>query len=381
MDHGPLHKNISLYFTGIWALYMVLSTVYIFPKGMPQPADVILLAGVVPGLVWQFLQSNGKISSLYVVGASFAALTLMINLAHFIALPHDRFIKSAMYYPYNFLVFCFVVFLFRQNPQQLIKITIAALGVAALLQLIWGGLFDPASRATGGFQNPNQLAYWALLSAGILFFLRPNQQFSWVDLGILGALVFIQSLSLSKAGIICSFILLGAVFFSKQISPAMKLSTIGVIVVGVLWLIAFMGGVEQFTQQIEAIQRVIERLSTIGLERDDSLIGRGYDRLWMHPEYLIFGAGEGGYERFANLGGARELHSGLATILFSYGILGLTLFITFLVMIFRRQPLICWVILGCILLFSLPHQAFRFTHFWVFLGIAYASFTSLRTRI
>lgn len=372
-------KPINAYFIWIWAGYLVLSTVYIFEKGLPQPADILLMLGVLPGLAWQFINHRGHFSSLYLCGAAFAALTLLINLTHFAFLPDGRFLKSAFYYPYNFMVFCFVVFLFTQNPHQMIHTTYRALAISIIIQLIWAWLFDDISRATGGFAKPNQLAYWALLSAGILFFIRRHEKLNLIDILLLSALLFIQSLSLSKAGIISSFILLSFIFVSPQTRPLYKFALTALLVAGICLAALTQGGFDLLIDKIEALHRISDRLATIGLERDDSLIGRGYDRLWTHPHFMIFGAGEGGFERFTNINGTRELHSGLATILFSYGVTGFALFSAFVIGVFRRQPLICWAVLGCILLFSLPHQAFRFTHFWVFLGIAYGSFTNLRT--
>ena len=38
---GP-RSFMSIYFASIWLLYLILSPIYIFPKGLAQPADIIL---------------------------------------------------------------------------------------------------------------------------------------------------------------------------------------------------------------------------------------------------------------------------------------------------------------------------------------------------
>ena len=71
------------------------------------------------------------------------------------------------------------------------------------------------------------------------------------------------------------------------------------------------------------------RISRIGLDGDDNFNGRGYDRLVKYSQYLLFGAGEGDYSRF---GYDIEIHSTLGNILMSYGIIGLLLFVTMIIL-------------------------------------------------
>ena len=112
-----------------------------------------------------------------------------------------------------------------------------------------------------------------------------------------------------------------------------------------------------------------DRLMTIGLEADDTLAARGYDRLIEYPAYLVFGAGEGAFWRFSeNEGYGQELHGALPTILFSYGVMGFVLFMTAILMIVWRQPALIWAILALTLLYGLAHHSIRFTGFWVLLA-------------
>jgi len=364
-------QHLSLYFAGIWLLYLVLSPVYVLPKGMPQPADYLLLAGIIPGVALFFLKSTGRVHPAYIAGFLFVALSVLVNLTNYAFIGGERFLLSALYYPYNFLVFCYVVYLFRKDMPRAMYLTALGITLAVVMQYIWAGFVEHGGRRmTGGFDNPNQLAYWALLCAGMLVFLRRHGRFSGLDMLVLGLLGAIQTLALSKAGIICSSVLFVYLFLTPQV-PRKAKTVMGALAVGLLSYAAL-----NWTQVQSVLENfdVIARLASIGAEGDDSLLGRGYNRLWEHPEFLLFGAGEGGFERFRTLGSSNELHAGLATIIFSYGILGAALFALFLFYIFARQPKYVWVILGCVLLFSLTHQAFRFTHFWVFLGIAFATF-------
>src|SRR5262249_9548312 len=98
-----------------------------------------------------------------------------------------------------------------------------------------------------------------------------------------------------------------------------------------------------------------------------SLEARGYMRMVENPQYLLLGAGEGGFDRFKG-DKPRELHSGLATLLFSYGPMGSLIFAALLYAVFSKQEKYFLVLLVLILLFGLVQQNIRFSMFWVFLA-------------
>ncbi|HEY1064471.1 MAG TPA: hypothetical protein VGE52_00115, partial [Pirellulales bacterium] len=88
------------------------------------------------------------------------------------------------------------------------------------------------------------------------------------------------------------------------------------------------------------------------------------DRIWNHPEYLLFGAGEGAYTRFhshINL----ELHSSLGTLLFCYGLIGLLLFFRTIAVLVRDCG---WRVLWYFapaMAYGLTHNGLRQTEFWL----------------
>jgi hypothetical protein len=105
---------------------------------------------------------------------------------------------------------------------------------------------------------------------------------------------------------------------------------------------------------------------SIGHDSDDSLEGRGYDRIWKHPEYWIFGAGEGEYYRF---GVGMEFHSTLGNLQVSYGILGLGLFLIMLFLIMRHDRYQNAYIILFLMMYGLTHNGIRNTLLWILLGL------------
>ena len=101
---------------------------------------------------------------------------------------------------------------------------------------------------------------------------------------------------------------------------------------------------------------------------------RGYIRLIQNPQFLAFGAGEGGFARLTRIAEKQddELHSTLGTILMSYGLVGLGLFGLLLLVIFGRARLASIAYLGPVMLYGITHVGVRFSEFWIFLALVYA---------
>ena len=371
---NPLNtqQKIGAFFTGIWLLYILLAPLYIFPKGMPQPADYIVLMAGFPAILFAFIQFRGRIKYAIVFGLLFATLTMVINLVHYFHLPNDRFLRHSIYYVFNFAMFIFTLLVFRQAPYQMNRIAYYAVAATVFFQAFYAPFFGDIDvfRNTGSFNNANQLAYWCVLSMAIIVILKRGERFTLLDFTLFGALVFLQTLSLSKAGIIITGLMILLILCLKNMPRIARIFAFFGIVIIILTQVLDPDQLEKNLNRFQAFTAVTERLQNIGAEQDDSLSGRGYDRLIRHPHYMIFGAGEGAFFRFGI--GTQELHSGLATVLFCYGITGSLVFMCFIGLVFYKQPWYFWAILFLVFLFGIPHQNIRFTYFWVFLAIAYS---------
>jgi len=113
----------------------------------------------------------------------------------------------------------------------------------------------------------------------------------------------------------------------------------------------------------------------IGMDSDDNLTGRGYGRIALYPEFILFGAAEGiGPEKDPRyddpyMGG--EIHSTFGTLLFSYGFIGLAAFVALLIFVTDFGSLVSIASVSAISLYSLTHHGLRFTNVWVFLGVLF----------
>ncbi len=363
--------RISLFFTCVWVLYLLLSPIYLFSKGLPQPADYLIFACGFPALIVEMMRHKGKISAVFLFGALFAILTIVVNWIHFSFVVNDRLLKHSLYYIFNFCVFMYTLSVFKQDPKTLNKLTYYAVAAIIIFEFLYAPLFGEIEvlRNLGSFNNPNQLAYWSLLNIGILVILKRDQKFTIFDFVLIAMCIFLQSLSLSKAGMILTVLMLGILLLLPNVPKAARLF----ICIGTFMFLLVQlfepSSVIRKLEQVDQVTKIVSRIQNIGQESDDSAEGRGYDRLLKFPHYLAFGAGEGAYFRFGR--GSQEIHSGIATLIFSYGVMGFVFFGLFVWAGFRGVPRQYWLILGVIFLFGIPHQNIRFTYFWVFLALAH----------
>lgn len=358
------------FFASVLTLYLILGPFYIFPQGTPQPADYILFFFGFPLLIISLFSGQGRISRVMLFGILFAGLTVLINMIHFYFLPDIRFFRHSLYYVYNFSAFMFITILFQQQPRLTTKLIYTVVAMTVVLQFFYAPLFGEMEhiRNNGSFNNPNQLSYWSLLSLAILIILKRDKPLNLIDVVLFGMIFYLQTLALSKAGLIISALIAPIIIMLPNIPKGGRAISIFIVIIAMMTQLFDPGRLQSNIQQIEQFNAVVERLANIGTEKDDSAEGRGYMRIIDNPHFLIFGAGEGGNLRF----GFQELHSGLGTLIFSYGIVGLTFFLMFLFAVFYRLPWRYIAIVFLIMLFGIPHQNVRFTYFWVFLAVAYS---------
>lgn len=372
----PHGLNVSgLVFLGLFFLYFIGSPFYFFDSGLPQPADFILALGIISFFAYSSLRSKFSISQVYLAGMLFAVYAFLINLVHLYYYPDIRFFLTSLIYVFNISIFIFVSYLLKRHPSTSLNIIIWGILITTFIQTLHV-LYVPSEhnfRAIGTFNNPNQLAYWALLTASILIVIKNNLRFTIFDYAALSALYYIQMLSLSKAGII-TLTLIYLITFSTKIIKFKNSALIAAIlllsVIGTLSIFQFSDFVEKINN-IQALEKTTSRILSIGEEGDDSLEGRGYTRLTENPIYLVLGAGEGAFWRYAAGGYDQELHSGLATLFFSYGVIGVLVFSVFIFKILKNRPIFLISIFLIVMMYGFTHQNLRFSLYWVFLALIY----------
>jgi hypothetical protein len=265
-------------------------------------------------------------------------------------------LRSALFYSYDFLLFVTFLILYSCFGHELLRVTLYAVAASVALQVVlspWA-IDRTTVRQSLFFNNPNQLGYYALLAATVFYLCSRHVRVGVVvQAGFYVAVALLAALSLSKAAVIAFGLLLVLVFLRR---PVMLL------LAGVFLCIVFVN-VDDLSALADKLERRLDTASS-----DETLDERGYDRILNHPEYLLFGAGEGAHSRFiSNHPG--EMHSSWGTLLFSYGVIGTGLFLYGLYLLLRRVELRASLCLVPVFLYGSAHQGLRFTLFWLALAV------------
>jgi hypothetical protein len=380
--YAPSYSNTTLSLsveTGIllflFFLYFIFSPFYVFSSGYPQPADFVLFLAIALSGFYFLTSRKSSVNKVYLVGLGFAFYALVINIVHYVFYPDIRFILTALIYVFNISIFIFTCFLIQKHPHIVRNTMLYGIVLTVVSQFLFVHFIpsDHPFRATGTFNNPNQLAYWVLLTAALLIVLKSHLKFTLLDIAILGVLFYIQMLSLSKAGIITLSLLYFISFIFITLKSKLRILILPLTAIAVIfsatYFVTFTSAVD--LSNFKTLDTAVSRILSIGEERDDSLDGRGYTRLTHNAVFLVLGAGEGAFWRHSGGGYNQELHSGLATIIFSYGLVGMAIFFMFLYGVVRKTSLFFILIFMIVMMFGFTHQNFRFSLYWVYLAVLY----------
>jgi hypothetical protein len=212
------------------------------------------------------------------------------------------------------------------------------------------------------FTNPNQLGYYSLCGLAIILILESAIKLPKLIVYLSFLLfTYMAVLSVSKAALGSMVILFGAYLIANKVFSVRNI--FAVIVVGGISLFVFLN-----TQIGLNFQKALEVRESNEADRSDEITEweyRGYDRITNHPEYLVFGAGEGGYNRFDTFIDNHEMHSSFGTIVFCYGIPGIVLFTLFVFSLLKKLPWFYLVYALPLFAYGVTHMGLRFTIFWV----------------
>ncbi|QDP20441.1 hypothetical protein [Sphingomonas xanthus] len=241
---------------------------------------------------------------------------------------------------------------------------VALVGVAATDGLSIRGV--SIDRAIGTFNNPNQLAYFALLNSCLAMVLWLSGHMRTLTTIVLHVMMAILSMvALSKAGLIAQMAV-SAIFLWYIVSKysSNHWGTIVVLLSGAGVVLAVAAG---FFDQFLFVQR----LASTGSEADDGFLSRGY-AVWLDGSWtsFLFGLGqEGVLLKFGH-----EVHSTFASFFGKYGAIGGTLFLSFVGGWFHRtKSNFGWTGIGLtflpVALYGLTHNGSRFMLFWVLVAL------------
>lgn len=320
----------------LFLLSWLLKPVYLWESGSMQISDFVL---VLSFLAW-IVTRDGWISldTKELPLLAFILSTLVINVIYAAVLRYVWFLYSTAYYVYNLLVVILIRDFIRNKVFLKALLWASAFNLLTQLAVLFmgvGGYFWNI-RFMGTFNDPNQFAFSMFTSFLVVFILSSNfkdqekhRKKFWV-LFVFGLAFFFifQGGSTGMLLGITSFVVMFVItFINSERTPAfMLLKVLAVMLFVAIVTLSIVSGFStaNIDSSLESntflIYRLFEKIGKVEGGGFMALIyERGIDKLFTNPMYLIFGAGEGGYERFP--GSVFEVHSTLPGILFYYGII------------------------------------------------------------
>jgi len=364
-------------FNFLYFAFILLFPFYFFSSGQPQISHMVLIA--IFGLVFLlFLQKFLNLVVRYKIFMIFLIYIIYVNTSWLMVTYNTSFIINSLFYIFNILLVYSTYLLYEEgfiSNKSLRNAVFFTLLLQFTLLMAMSG-FNLNSRNILYFNNPNQLGYFAIAILNFYFILsvnkvehHENNKLTFLmDMGVyFMALVLVLSSS-SKSSIISYLLILILLLYVVLIQRATYSKTFIGFIVGILFVAVSMYHLDTIVKLVENMA-MFNRLENMGNQSDDSLSGRGYDRIFKYAQYVFLGAGEGMNSRFAASGHHGELHSTAANILFSYGAVGFTLFLALFINV-KFQIMRVLFYISPIMLYGLAHNGIRSPLFWMVLALS-----------
>ncbi len=343
----------------LWLAHIILAPIYVFDAGLPQPADFLVGVLLLLLLAFRGMEIPAAAKSILAAMLAFTFYVAVVDVAWWVNLRNTQFLIAPLYYVFNLLACLVFLAQYRWFGKSFLKWTVIAIFCSVLFQFmvgmqLWGFHVGRGIRVALFFRNPNQTAYYAVLCGSMVLIcsrLKCIPRFAGaLLLPFYAMLCYIVATSESRAG----------------------LAAVGMLIVlqclrgirGILLGMALVLAVTHLNVGGELRHRIMERIERKKKSFQEELTYRGYARIWRHPEYIPFGAGEGAYHRFETLRG-HELHSTFGNVLMSYGIVGSLLLASVFWTLGRRVGWFNLLYLVPVWLFGLTHNGIRHTEFWL----------------
>lgn len=365
--------------------YFLLSPIYVFSSGLPQPSDYVAAIFLFPWVLFSLSRLPKFLKCIFKPYSWFVAWAFIVNLvyAFFLDAP-DMLVRSA-FYAFGML-FCLGVAILSglckpENFFRLMQQLFALASFSALFFFIatWN---LTVFRHTGSFNNPNQAAYFGLLITclsiisawgsgqwGILLLSSVISSSLLVILAYSGGALASQFLAITGLSIL--------LWTSKKVRLKVKYAIVFLV------LLIYISIPVAMTSDSPVINSVLHnwdrRSARLESKAENIYEARGYERITGYPEYLLLGSGEGQQWRFlerTSLSRTYEIHSTFGAILFGYGIVGLTFVGLFMFRAMYSAPLGIWIVVASPMVYGISHQGARQPLFWlIFVLVAIAAYT------
>ncbi len=351
-------------------LFLGLSSlpIYFFPSGLPQPSHVLLLLFFICSF------ADGKLR-LHIEDWLLGALFLFTMARESFAIMGGGSSFSIIYPVFTFFNLCALVSIrkyfqqTRSDKRQYFICGICMATLIATISVLMSGFSSTGNdilvRSIGTFNNPNQMAYFAVCLGAITLtlYLAGLIHTPIAVLFFTAGLVLIFA-ALSKAGLIGFALILFVFCLSLAHRTHRSIGLITFFTIPAITVYILNTGYFEHTY-------ALQRLQSIGTDTDDTLYQRGYlmFQYFNTPADVLFGLGNDKVQQVLT----HEIHSTLFYNLVNYSLFGFLFYtgflITWAINLAKSFSVIAMIgITGAPMLYGLAHNGTRFTIFYVLIA-------------
>jgi hypothetical protein len=348
---------------------------YLFPSGGFQPAAGLLVCVFVTLLFTAPKQFKFSLSMKILIFYTFYASA--VNTFWYVNTYNESLSEHLYITIFGTFIFITLGNVFNHFTRSDAKMFIAVIAITLATQaalLTFGLVKDVGGgRQIIWFNNPNQLGYFCVLSATLAIVTSYYYKIKSliIPIVIIGLGIYLTAFTVSRAalGALALYIPI-ILFFSTTLSIFKKVIIIIILSISSV----FVTDLYLQSETYAALERRIERSQDKVTETTAE--ARHFDRLWEYPDYLAFGAGKGAYERF---GKPQEIHNLFLSVLFSYGVIGLLLYLAFWLKIVPNLQV--WIYMAPVLVYNMTHYGGRVIVFWFTLALVASAATRKVKRL
>ena len=371
--------KLILFYINIY-IYLLLKPYYFFKSGLVQISDIFLIVAFFIFFILNIKNIKNVISCVMEnkYYSIFLVFVFIINSIYTYIYKDISFIKSISYYIFNFIAIILFSYALKNENFQKRMNTIMKINLMLQFLISIVGIGRMYSfRYMGTFNDPNQFAFFILITYSSIFIFNKKYKKSILIYLLISIFLIIKSSStgmLLGISVFIVFEILNIILHLPKVINQHKKEVLLIILFTFIFLAVYgmisiiKPNVEEMikdkTTNIKIFERIKEKLD-MNEERNGLLEDRGYDRIYYYPQYILYGSGEGAYSRWNKASFQGELHATLPSILFCYGIIPLILVLLWMYTKVKKLPIDIKIIYIALLLESFTLINSRQALFWI----------------
>lgn len=316
-------------------LFILIRPFYVRASGQVQPADGFLMlyffCTVYRDFKAEVLVPNIKKNKLFYI---FLVFAIMINAFYHKVVPDPRFLFSSLYLIYmGVVVYSYDSGINKELIDKIryilygnlmIQFLIYSSGLGRLYYELWE---EGATRYMGTFTDPNQFGFYIFIVLLFAYLTKHEKADTYLFpiTSVMGIFLVIQSKSLA------AFLGLAVLYTLALLRFISEKFRVNKVILCVMLILTTTGVVYYFIPtsdfriedvEYNTVNRIRYKIYNViyadGIK--DILRERAAEKIINYPEYFIYGAGEGNYERYYPEP-VNEIHSSFINLFFSYGLI------------------------------------------------------------